>query len=695
MISPLDRITAEEESRTGAKAYNCARLRQAGFRVPDGLVVLSTATAGDLAALANHPWLDEVPAETLFAVRSSGIGEDSDGQSFAGIHRTTLNVRRADLGEAVAACYASARSTEALEYRRAKGISTDAIQMGVLIQRMIQPVAAGVAFTVNPVTGADNEIVINASWGVGEALVSGQVDPDEFVVRKQDGELLWSRIGEKGNHEAPPAPSLTTNQVRELATILIDLERHYGAPQDVEWCHDGKEFWVVQSRPVTTAAARADEIEWTRANLAEVLPDVTSPQALSAFEDLLNRAERRHLGNLMAPEAQLGTMVKSFCGRLYFNLSQMRHVCAIGGEAPAVMLRSVGHADAIQPIDEVPAYAPIARRLACLPDVARILWQHLRAAHIVREHDARIRSSLSRLAVNPRDLQDAELWAVIEEWRRELPDWMQLVFLLSGVMFHEAPVRKVCEKSGYAFERLVYPQLATGERSVSAQQAFDLLALADTARGEPAVVQYLSDETIDPARMRVALQGTAFLASFDRFLEAYGHRGRYESDWSLPRYREDPTPLLHALRAHLEGRMRIGPRPRPASASGAREAPRPGPRSPRGSRRGRNGSRCRASGARFDGSSATTCGASRCAPMGSGFSRSCGPGISSWRTASSSAGGWTTATTISCCASKRSLRSSRDTEGRAFRPALTERFAPSRRTDARRPLVIARSRCRC
>ena len=75
--------------------------------------------------------------------------------------------------------------------------------MGVLIQRMIQPVAAGVAFTVNPVTGAGNEIVINASWGVGEALVSGQVDPDEFVVRKQDGELLWSRIGEKGNHEAP------------------------------------------------------------------------------------------------------------------------------------------------------------------------------------------------------------------------------------------------------------------------------------------------------------------------------------------------------------------------------------------------------------------------------------------------------------------------------------------------------------
>ena len=111
--------------------------------------------------------------------------------------------------------------------------------MGVLIQRMIQPVAAGVAFTVNPVTGAGNEIVINASWGVGEALVSGQVDPDEFVVR----EARRRAVVEPHRREREPrgtGDALThAEQVRELATILIDIERHYGAPQDVEWCHDG------------------------------------------------------------------------------------------------------------------------------------------------------------------------------------------------------------------------------------------------------------------------------------------------------------------------------------------------------------------------------------------------------------------------------------------------------------------------
>jgi pyruvate,water dikinase len=170
-----------------------------------------------------------------------------------------------------------------------EGISTDSIEIAVLIQRMVQPVAAGVGFTSNPITGSTAEVVINSSWGLGEALVSGQVDPDEFVVRKQDGEMSWSRMGEKGRPELVKF-SLTPHQVRELSQILVAIEKHYASAQDVEWCHDGVNFWIVQSRPVTTDQT-ASEIEWTRANLIEVLPDVTSPQTLSALEDLLNRAE--------------------------------------------------------------------------------------------------------------------------------------------------------------------------------------------------------------------------------------------------------------------------------------------------------------------------------------------------------------------------------------------------------------------
>ena len=553
MVTPLDQITPEDESCSGSKAYNCALLKQAGFLVPDGIVVLATATNVDAAAVSEHSWFDALPADTLFAVRSSGIGEDSAGQSFAGIHQTLLDVPRADLARAVMICRASALSPHALEYRRAQGLPLDGIQMGVLIQRMIHPIAAGVAFTVNPVSGAGNELVINSSWGVGEALVSGQVDPDEFVIRKSDRELLWTRAGGKGQEESSPILSLTSDQVRELAGILLDIERHYGTPQDVEWCHDGSVFWIVQSRPITTGPAAPNSIEWSRANLAEVLPDLTSPQALAVFEEMLNRAERQYLGKLIEPDEQLGPILKSFNGRLYFNLSQMRHLCALLGQAPAELLRSMGHADTIQPADEKTSKPSIGKLLPALPDLFRMLWRHRRPTRIIRAHEAKTHRNLTRLTVvNPNALSDRELWDLVEEWIREAPDYTQTVLLLGGVMIHEGPVRQICDKAGFAYERLVYPQLAAGERSVSAQQAFDLVALADTARREPAVAQYLLNGASGLSEMRSVLRGTEFLKEFENFLETYGHRGIYESDWSLPRYCEDPTPLLQALRIHVE-----------------------------------------------------------------------------------------------------------------------------------------------
>jgi pyruvate,water dikinase len=563
-IRSLDRITADDESRSGAKAYNCARLKQAGFPVPDGLVVLSTAGNADLAALPNHPWFGALPDDITFAVRSSGIGEDGIEASFAGIHRTVLDVHRTAVAQAVAACRASGQSPPALEYRRAKGLASDAIEMGVLIQRMIDPVAAGVAFTINPVTGRDDEIVINSSWGLGESLVSGQIDPDEFVVGKRDRELRWSRAGGKGTTEISPSLSLTPDSIRELADLLAAIERHYSAPQDVEWCYDGSRFWIVQSRPVTTSRGRApliDETEWTRANIAEVLPDLTSPQVLSIFEDLLNSAERRYLGKLLAPEQELGPMVKSFCGRLHFNLSQVRRICAISGVTPALMLQSIGHAEAIHEDDGRPTKAPLSVRLSCLPDMLRLTGLHRRAANVIREHDAKTRRYMERFtAPDRRDLPDAAIWDVLDGWRRDAPEFMQTVLLLGNVLFHEAPVRRICEKVGFPFERLVYPQLAVGERSVSAQQAFDLVALADTARREAKVVQYLSGDAAHISHLRFALRGTAFLGQFESFLAKYGHRGRYEYDWSLPRYNEDPTPLLQALRAHVDAGPDDAPR---------------------------------------------------------------------------------------------------------------------------------------
>jgi pyruvate,water dikinase len=148
-------------------------------------------------------------------------------------------------------------------------------------------------------------------------------------------------------------------------------------------------------------------------------------------------------------------------------------------------------------------------------------------------------------------MSDEKIWEEIAGWQQRSPKTIEIVLLFGGVLFHEQQLQSICERVGFPFERLLYSQLAAGERSVSGQQAFDLVALADTARADPKAAEWLSRPGANLAEMRAVLAGTPFLREFERFLDRYGHRGLYESDWALPRYSEDPSPLLQAIRMHL------------------------------------------------------------------------------------------------------------------------------------------------
>jgi pyruvate,water dikinase len=254
----------------------------------------------------------------------------------------------------------------------------------------------------------------------------------------------------------------------------------------------------------------------------------------------------------MGDASKLGPIVKSFHGRLHFNLDHMRHTCTLSGVPPAVMLRSMGYTGTIRPEDEkLPR--PSLKMLARAGDFARMVWQHMRAASVIERHDARSRDYLRRFAErDPRTLHDAEVWKALRQWVADSPGFMQPVLMLGSVGFHEAPLQKICDSVGASFQALLYPQLAAGARSVSAQQAFDLVALAGVARREPIAADFVRSGVTDLESLRAALPGTTFLQRFERFLRVYGHRGFYEYDWSLPRYSEDPSPLLHAIRAHLD-----------------------------------------------------------------------------------------------------------------------------------------------
>ena len=203
------------------------------------------------------------------SVRSSATAEDLPGASFAGQHDTYLNIMdKDDVLDSVVNCWSSLWSVHAMMYRNMQGIPYEAIAMPVVVQKMIYATSAGVVFTANPVTRNPDEIMINACWGLGEAVVSGIVTPDHVIVSKHDMEIITSNIadkqtmivrdGNKGTMEAPVplaqrnSPALTETQLRQLCEASRSLESTYGQPQDIEFSFEGDDLHLLQSRSITT-----------------------------------------------------------------------------------------------------------------------------------------------------------------------------------------------------------------------------------------------------------------------------------------------------------------------------------------------------------------------------------------------------------------------------------------------------------
>jgi len=479
----LEELTAADAGRFGGKAVQCGVLLQAGFPVPEGIAI--AFEAGDEAHLPEDArvWIAARPS-MRFAVRSSAADEDGAGHSFAGIHESVLDVDANAIEEAIATCVASMSSDRARAYREARGLDGNR-GAAVLIQRMIEPRRAGVAFTADPISGDRDTIVINAAAGRGEAVVGGTVTPEETRVRKSEAR-------------------------DPLAKLMLRVEEHYGAPQDVEWCDDGESLWIVQSRPITSLA---DNIEWSRANLREVLPDLPAPGVAEMLQEMISTAYARSFGTLLDPK--LGPLQRIICGRPYFNITQFRRIAQIIGQSEAAMLRSIGHAGDFTAGEEKPSKIRLRNLLSVARPLLYTAWHQLRIRTTVPKRVAELRAMHDRFrAMDVASATDQELLQRLHDWRAISYDYIFPSFMLAGVMTFERMARGLCS------DRVLQTWLSAGERSVSSQQGLDVLRIA---RGEMAL---------------------------DAFLELYGHRGIYESDWSLPRLSEDPTPILEAVRAH-------------------------------------------------------------------------------------------------------------------------------------------------
>lgn len=307
---PFSHISKNDTADAGGKGASLGEMTTAGIPVPPGFVVLTAAFERFIEETdivqeidAQFDRLDHREMETVeiasdviqkmieeakmpkdigkeilasfktlgaaqVAVRSSATAEDSSQASWAGELDTFLHINEVKLLEHVKKCWASLFTPRAIFYRFEKGFHKSKVSIAVVVQKMVESDVAGVAFSVHPVTQDKNQMIIEAGWGLGEAVVSGSITPDSYVVDKQDWSLIDVNVTpqEKGIYRKgasgtawkvlPKAQQekqkLSGRQIITLAKLVKRIEDHYGFPVDVEWAMEGKELFITQSRPITT-----------------------------------------------------------------------------------------------------------------------------------------------------------------------------------------------------------------------------------------------------------------------------------------------------------------------------------------------------------------------------------------------------------------------------------------------------------
>lgn len=320
-IRTFKEVGKNDVASVGGKGASLGEMMNAGIPVPDGFVVLASAFGQflreadlnqELDAIlhsVNHQEIHTVDSASekirkliteaqmpedikqeitasfkklgaeFVAVRSSATAEDSSSAAWAGQLDTFLNTTKGNLLENVQKCWASLFTPRAIFYRFEKGMHGKKISVAVVIQKMIQSEVSGIAFSVHPVTEDRNQLIIEAGFGLGEAIVSGQVTPDSYVVEKAPRRIIDKNVayqnralyrGKSIGHpsrkvtagepnewrelseEEGAKPALLDEQVLTLAEIILKIENHYGFPVDIEWAYEDGRFFITQSRPITT-----------------------------------------------------------------------------------------------------------------------------------------------------------------------------------------------------------------------------------------------------------------------------------------------------------------------------------------------------------------------------------------------------------------------------------------------------------
>lgn len=576
---------AAEPAACGGKGANLALLTQAGFPVPPGFTVtaaayrdfvaadqelpailggLDFADAGALhrqcaelrARLLERPLPPELERELeerlpplleagAVSVRSSSTLEDLAGAAFAGQHDTFLNVATLPAAvEALRRCYASLWEDRAAQYRHRQGFDHRDAAMAVVVQSMVASEVAGVAFSLHPVSGDLDQLFVNSSFGLGETVVSGEGEVDQFVVDKASGEVVEMTIAEKARsiegtsgggtvsrelgEDERRRPSLDGGRLAELLRLCLEVEGFYAFPQDVEWAFAGGRLHLLQSRPVSSIPPR-----WTRDESAERFPNVMTPLTWDFTSDGFHESLDHSLALMGLPRFGAGAKwFERFDGYVYGNQN-------------AVRIYTSGRQVAFSSVAELAEKLPEFRR--------RYSWVLELPVNWLRDLDGYL-FTLGKLAgVDLAELDDAALWRHLDDVDRLGREYFRpniAISITQGVL-HKMLYQLLVLLVGPEEAPGLYDSLTCYCETKTGLVNRDLYRLYELARGEPELVRLLVD--VDRRRIREEGRLTehpAFAAAFDRFLADHGHR-EVDFDAYHPTWSGQPWVVLENLRLML------------------------------------------------------------------------------------------------------------------------------------------------
>ena len=602
-------------SVVGGKAFGLARLTALGMRVPRWLVLPTTIfhdhllatgidvvvkelvtslegarsnrelarVAGDLRRAVMSAEIDgelRRSMETIYAelgpgplaVRSSAIDEDGSRHSFAGQLDTVLGVDGPDaLVNAVQRCWSSAFGERVLDYRRRTGSLDRAADIAVIVQCLVPGEVSGVMFTVDPLTGAGDRMRVSACAGLGDTLVAGEIDGDEYLLDRE------GRVVEMSTRSAHGAPLLDAHTLAELARAGIAIESAEGSPRDIEWTIASGEIWLLQARPITSFDGVRSEstiptswppVVWDNSNIQESYCGVTTPLTFTFAQSAYASVYEQTMRAVGVPEriiaahrSMLRNLLGLIHGRVYYNLNNWYRGLLL---LPAFR-RNKADMERMMGVDEPVDFVAderlgISARLRRSPRIARTLVRLL-ARFATLDRDTKrfladfesAMQSVDRPSLPKRSL--GELMEVLETLQRQCLDrWTTPIINDFHVMMTVGRLRRLVERLVSAdVDRVMQTLLGGADVTVSAAPALLLLEMADAARRVPAAATALRNLHGQAAVDRAAEVSANFGRAYAELISRFGDRCMGELKLESRPLRDDPVFVVGVLKNYLDG----------------------------------------------------------------------------------------------------------------------------------------------